>query len=58
VGDAALQINPYNINDIAGGLEMLLNNDNLREQLIKKGLERVKNFSWQKSAEIILNALQ
>lgn len=51
LGDAALLVNPYDTNDIANGIEMILGNDNIREQFVGKGLEQVKKFSWQKAAE-------
>ena len=49
-GDAAYYINPYNIDSIAEGIYKVLDDKDLREELIKKGLERAKIFSWDKSA--------
>ena len=49
VGGAGLMIDPYNINDLAIVMEKVLTDDDLRDNLIKKGLERVKNFSWEKA---------
>ena len=49
-GDAAYYINPYNIDSIAEGIRKLLDDKDLRGELIKKGLERAKTFSWDKSA--------
>jgi glycosyltransferase involved in cell wall biosynthesis len=51
VGDAALMIDPYNINDITNALAEILNGNNLRDRLISRGLERAKKFSWRKTAE-------
>jgi len=48
---AALFINPYNINSIAGGIKRVLKNSKLKNQLIKKGFNQVKKFSWQKTAQ-------
>jgi len=50
-GDAAYYINPYDVNDIIRGIETVLKDENLQKKLIQKGLERVKLFSWEKSAE-------
>lgn len=56
-GDAALYCDPYDVNDIESGLKTILNDLELRETLIAKGLERAKEFSWDKTAEALWNAL-
>ncbi len=55
LGDAAYLVNPYDINDMASGIEAVLSNDKIREQFVQKGLEQVKKFNWQKSAEEWVN---
>jgi glycosyltransferase involved in cell wall biosynthesis len=50
-GDAAYYIDPYSIESITDGMRKVLTDDTLRQALHKKGLERVKLFSWEKSAE-------
>lgn len=54
VGDAAELVNPENVFDIAKGLHHVLVDDVFRAQLQKRGLERVKMFSWNKSAQKVL----
>ncbi len=54
VGDAAYLVDPNNIDQIATGIEELLNNP---APYIKKGIERVKLFSWEKAAKEILEAI-
>lgn len=49
-GEAALYADPYSTDDIRDKLKLLLNDKSLREEKIKKGLERVKEFSWEKAA--------
>lgn len=49
--NSALLINPYDIFSITKGLEQILSNNNLREQLTRKGFERAKLFSWEKAAK-------
>lgn len=51
-GDAAILVNPKEVDDIKQGIKEALNK---REELIKKGFERVKNFSWKKAARETLN---
>ena len=50
-GDAALLINPTSTNDIADAMRKLSDSEELRQQLSYKGLERAKEFSWEKSAD-------
>ncbi|MBI2599825.1 hypothetical protein HYW43_02825 [Candidatus Daviesbacteria bacterium] len=49
-GDAALYVDPYSVDDIKKKLKLLINDQDLRREKIKKGLERVKQFSWEKAA--------
>ena len=51
VGDAAIMINPYNIDELAKGMEMVLTDEKLRNVLIERGFKQTKKFSWQKCAE-------
>lgn len=50
-GDAALLVDPYDINAIAGAMIELSNNDALRKELIERGYSRCREFTWKKSAE-------
>ena len=50
VGNAALLIDGAEINDIANGIDQVLNNGSLRAKLISNGLDRVANFTWEKCA--------
>jgi len=50
-GEAAILVNPNDINEIAEGLEVILTDSALRESLIKKGLSQAKKFSWTKTVE-------
>jgi len=57
VGDAALMVDPYNINDLAGALEKVLVDENLKNKLIARGLEQAKKFSWRETARAYLSEL-
>lgn len=57
-GDAALYVNPEDTNDIAQKMEMVMNDSQLREDLIKKGHVQVKKFSWEKTAKETLAVLE
>jgi glycosyltransferase involved in cell wall biosynthesis len=54
VDDAAVLVNPENVFDIARGMREILLDDQLREEKIRKGFERVRNFSWSKTAQEVL----
>ena len=49
-GDAAYYIDPYSIGSITEGIQKILTDQELRNSLIKKGLQRVKQFTWEKAA--------
>ncbi len=50
VGDAALLINPLDPQDIATAMARVLGDARLRADLIRRGHERVRAFSWDVSA--------
>jgi len=52
--NGALLVNPLDVNDIKNGINLLINNSKLREELISKGIENVKRFQ----PEIIANQYQ
>lgn len=47
-GDAALYVDPYNVDDIARGMR---NVSKKRQVLVKKGMIQAKKFSWDKTAK-------
>jgi glycosyltransferase involved in cell wall biosynthesis len=50
-GNAALLVNPYSVDDIAGAMHKIHSNSALKEQLSQTGLLRSKEFTWKKTAE-------
>jgi glycosyltransferase involved in cell wall biosynthesis len=54
-GDAAYYVDPRNVESISEGIYRVLTDENLRNTLILKGLERIKLFSWEKAAKEVLN---
>jgi len=49
--DAAFYVTPEKPEEIADTLKIVMNNAGKRQEMIQKGLERVKQFTWEKSAE-------
>jgi len=57
-GDAALYVNPLDVDDIKKNLELIIHNSELRKGLIEKGYEQVRKFSWEKTAKETLKVLE
>ncbi len=53
-GDAALLVDPSHTHDIVAGLEQILGSDSLRKDLVSRGLERARGFSWSQNARATL----
>ena len=58
VGDAGIMVDPYDVDRLADAMHKVLSNDGLREDKIKKGLERAKMFSWDKTARETLEVYE
>jgi len=50
VGDAALMIDPLDVNAIAAAIQKVMMDSNFRSELRVKGLERAKVFDWKETA--------
>ncbi len=57
VGDAGLIFDVSKPDDLTKAIRECLSDNNLRVTLKEKGLARVKNFSWQQTAELVWNTL-
>ncbi len=53
--NSAILVDPYSVKDIAKAIEKISKSKILRENLIKKGLENSKKFSWFQTAKETLN---
>jgi glycosyltransferase involved in cell wall biosynthesis len=51
VGDAGIMIEPTDYNLLAEKMYQVLNNNGLREDMMKKGLKRAQIFNWDKSSK-------
>jgi glycosyltransferase involved in cell wall biosynthesis len=58
VGEAAVLINPDMPDELAHALEQVLADEELRRCLIAKGYQRLKLFSWDKTASAYLKIFQ
>lgn len=53
VGDCAVICDAYSVKSIAQGLYRLYSDKDLRAQLSRKGIERAKGFTWERSAQML-----
>jgi len=58
VGDAAMLVNPENVFDIARGIKEVLLDDELRAELVRRGLAQSRRFSWEHTAQQVLEIYQ
>lgn len=56
--DAAMYFDPFNSKDIGEKLLTTLKNSQLQEIMRQRGLERVKTFSWKKTAQETLKVFE
>ena len=57
-GDAALLVDPTDVDAIANAMLQLSQDEPLRQRLIAAGYENVKRFSWEKAARQTLAVLE
>jgi glycosyltransferase involved in cell wall biosynthesis len=57
-GEAALVVDPLSIEEIQSVILRVLESPTLREELIEKGLEQIKGFSWEESCRKLLRLYQ
>ena len=50
-GDAAIMIDPYDVDALTDALHAILNDNNLRQSMIRKGHEQVSRFTWGRTAQ-------
>lgn len=57
-GEAPIYVDPYNPLDMADAIARVLEDGNLRDNLIKRGLERSRAFRWEGSARTHIRLLE
>jgi glycosyltransferase involved in cell wall biosynthesis len=56
--DAALFVNPFEVNEIKNAMLKLRNSPDLQKKLIANGIKRKANFSWDKSADLLWKSVE
>lgn len=57
-GDAAIYFDPHNLTDMTNKISRIIKDENLKKEMVEKGLKRVKLFSWKKLVEQTLGVYQ
>ena len=53
VGEAGILVDPLNEKEIVEAYDRILSDENLKREMIKKGIEQSKKFQWKESAKVL-----
>ncbi|MBN1470627.1 MAG: hypothetical protein JW925_02530, partial [Syntrophaceae bacterium] len=57
-GDAALFVDPFSVDAIADVMKSMCFDETLRKNLIARGILRKKFFNWDKTADLLWEAVE
>jgi glycosyltransferase involved in cell wall biosynthesis len=57
IGDAGVLVDPYSENEIFDALHRVITDIKLHEKLVQKGKDRIRQFTWKKTVEGILQVM-
>lgn len=57
-GDAVLKFDPFDVDTVFTAIKTVLDNPELRKEMISKGQKRLKDFSWQSTAAQIVEVFK
>ena len=57
-GNSAFYVDAYDMGSVASGIRKVFDDQKLQEELSKKGLDRVKSFSWKEVARETLSVYE
>lgn len=57
-GDAAVHVNPYDIEAMKCAILKVIDDDRLKEDLKRKGVQQARKFHWEKTAKETLKAFE
>ncbi|MGD8904780.1 MAG: glycosyltransferase family 1 protein [Anaerolineae bacterium] len=57
-GDAALLIDPLDVEALAGAMYQVISDGVLRDKLVERGMEQMRQFSWRQCASQVLEILE
>jgi glycosyltransferase involved in cell wall biosynthesis len=56
--NAALLVNTFSVSSISEGMARIAKDEDLRKELIGKGKQRRKDFSWDRSAGLLWDSME
>lgn len=57
-GNAAIMVDPFDVEEISSAMKNIVENESLREDLIQKGFQRCQAFSWDLSAQNLWRSIE
>ena len=54
VGEAGIMVDPYDTYSLFKAMRQVLTDKELRDNMVRAGLEQSKKFSWEKTAELTM----
>ncbi|WP_223154209.1 glycosyltransferase family 4 protein [Campylobacter concisus] len=57
-GDSVIYFDPHDVEDMRNKIQIVLSDENLRNELRAKGFENIKRFSWERSAKQIIEIME
>lgn len=58
IGEAGVLFDPFDVEEMASSIYRVLDDNSLKQNLISKGFQRVKEFSWDKTAKQTLKVFE
>lgn len=56
-GSAALYVNPADYNDIGEKMMLLYKNEDMRDEMVKKGKQVAEQFTWERTSELLWQSI-
>ena len=57
-GNAAILTDPFSTDSIAGAMQKVASDPDLRQKLIRAGREQRQKFSWEQTADKLWNCIE
>lgn len=57
-GDAALYFDTHSLESLEKELEKIISSEDIQKSLVQKGFERIKDFSWERTAQQTLDIIK
>ncbi|MDR1963461.1 MAG: glycosyltransferase family 4 protein [Planctomycetaceae bacterium] len=57
VGNAGIMLDPHDVDGLANAFYRVLTDNQLRNEMIQKGLEQAKKFSWDRCVDLIVEKM-